>query len=425
MIITADNIDFNFDKIPVSDYWNDHPKKESKMHKIHAYPAKFPAFIVTKSLGYAKKKNVDVNSIADVFCGCGTTALEAKQNEINFWGCDINPVATLIAKVKSSIYDPKKLSKRYITILEKFEESQVFVPNEILNHSRINYWFHQSQIDDLYKLLSVIQDLPSGKYRNFFLCAFSNILKPTSKWLTKSIKPQIDPQKPIRKVIDCFKDQFGFMLKGVEEIREDLSNQSHTKIETKNFLLKKSAGPFTDLLVTSPPYVTSYEYADLHQLSTLWLGYTNDYRELRAGTIGSLYNNSIKKNEIEAVNRVGKHIWKGLKRVQPAKARSAIKYFVDINKAVLKSYDIINPKGIAVFVIGNTKYSGVKVDNAKYLTSCMLQAGFKEIEVVKRKVSSKILTPYRDKNGKFSSDKRKRKVYGNEFIVIGRKFDDE
>ena len=26
-----------------------------------------------------------------------------------------------------------------------------------------------------------------------------------------------------------------------------------------------------DLIVTSPPYVTSYEYADLHQLSSLWL----------------------------------------------------------------------------------------------------------------------------------------------------------
>lgn len=33
-----------------------------------------------------------------------------------------------------------------------------------------------------------------------------------------------------------------------------------------------------DLLVTSPPYVTSYEYADLHQLSLIWLRFGDDYR---------------------------------------------------------------------------------------------------------------------------------------------------
>jgi hypothetical protein len=27
------------------------------------------------------------------------------------------------------------------------------------------------------------------------------------------------------------------------------------------------------LVITSPPYVTSYEYADLHQLTSIWLGY--------------------------------------------------------------------------------------------------------------------------------------------------------
>ena len=44
------------------------------------------------------------------------------------------------------------------------------------------------------------------------------------------------------------------------------------------------------MIITSPPYVTSYEYADLHQLSSLWLGYADDFKELRKDTIGSIYN---------------------------------------------------------------------------------------------------------------------------------------
>ena len=51
----------------------------------------------------------------------------------------------------------------------------------------------------------------------------------------------------------------------------------------------------------------------------------------------------------------------------------------------------------------------------------MLNVGFKEIEITKRKISGKILTPYRDKKGKFTTDKNSRKVYAEEFIVMGRK----
>ena len=31
-----------------------------------------------------------------------------------------------------------------------------------------------------------------------------------------------------------------------------------------------------DLVITSSPYVTSYEYADIHQLSTIWLDLADD-----------------------------------------------------------------------------------------------------------------------------------------------------
>ncbi len=86
------------------DYWDFGGEREPLMHRIHAYPAKFPAFITPKAVAYAQARGVTVNRIADIFCGCGTTALEAKRLGAPFWGCDINPVATLIAQVKSRDY---------------------------------------------------------------------------------------------------------------------------------------------------------------------------------------------------------------------------------------------------------------------------------------------------------------------------------
>ena len=82
----------------VASSWDFGDNREELIHRIHAYPAKFPGFITTKALEYAEATGVVVHNVADVFCGCGTTAVEAKRNGKNFWGCDIIPLAALIEK---------------------------------------------------------------------------------------------------------------------------------------------------------------------------------------------------------------------------------------------------------------------------------------------------------------------------------------
>ena len=90
-------------------FWNKSSEPELKVHRIHAYPAKFPAFIATKAFQFAEEEGVRVRTVGDGFCGCGTVAFEARRGGIDFWGCDINPVATLIARTKSRSYSLSKL----------------------------------------------------------------------------------------------------------------------------------------------------------------------------------------------------------------------------------------------------------------------------------------------------------------------------
>ncbi|WP_026710392.1 class I SAM-dependent methyltransferase [Flavobacterium filum] len=422
MRITQANWDTNFKSIRESSTWNNQVDQELKMHKIHMYPAKFPSFLIGKSLEYARKNSITVNSIGDIFCGCGTTALEAKVNDKEFWGCDINPVATLIAKVKRETYSKNILNKYYENIVTVYTNNYSEIPDYIVQNDRILYWFWPKQIEDLSQLLNAIKlIIPKGKYQDFFLVAFSNILKRSSKWLTKSIKPQIDPAKPIYPVFESFKSQYITMLRAVEEINTKVSNSPNAQIINRNFLRLNVNESILDMLITSPPYVTSYEYADLHQLSTMWLGYTNDFRELRNGTIGSIYNQSLNNLDIEGLDEFAIDTYRNLSNADAKSPRAALKYFIDMRDTINKSYSLINPGGMAVFVIGNTTYKDIYIDNAKYLTKCMLNRGFGEIEVMKRKISSKILSPYRDKRGKFSNNKNHKKIYSYEFVIIARK----
>ena len=417
----TNNINIDYDSIPIEMFWNTSEHKENKMHKIHSYPAKFPAFITSKAIEYAESKGINVNLVADMFCGCGTTAYEATRNGKKFWGSDINPVATLIAETKSQFYSDAKLSEYFEKIISSFKKKSVS-KNEIYNiNERIKYWFKAQHIEDLLRIKkSISQVIPTkSKYLKFFLTAFSNILKPTSVWLTKSIKPQVDPNKIPADVIEAFISQFQMMRKANDE--NDINKHLKVKIENINFLEKKIKSSFADLIVTSPPYVTSYEYADLHQLSSLWLGFIDDYKVLREGTIGSLYHNSNLNSDIKLLNKTGEEIVFKLYNQDKGKAKSAAKYFVDMQKSTGKAYKMLNNNGIALFVIGNTEYKSVKINNAKHLVESMLSSGFKNINITKRKISGKILTPYRDKKGKFTTDKNSRKVYAEEFIVIGRK----
>ncbi len=404
----------NFDKIEEDEFWNQSEQKELSIHKVHVYPAKFPSLIAQKAIEYCKKNKHNVEIVSDIFCGCGTVAVEAKRLGYDFYGCDINPVAVMIASVKSESYEKSKIEKSYKNIVEKYTTIEIQNKYEIANE-RLKYWYVESQYNELYALKeTIIFCVQEEKYKKLFLCIFSSILKATSKWLTKSIKPQVDPNKEIHNVLEMFEKQYKIFLKAIEQIYYE--KNAKVEIECKN-VLDVDKKEYVDLIITSPPYVTSYEYADLHQLSTLWLDYTADYKELREDSIGSLYNSS--KKEYTGLSEFEKKIVE--KMEDGAKRKAVERYYSDMGKVVNKANELLKNSGIIVVVIGDTEYKGIKMQNAYALAEKMLLNGFEILEITKRKISNKFLPTHRDSTGKFSSNKEDRQIYSQEYILIGRK----
>lgn len=321
---------------------------------------------------------------------------------------------------KGSAFDTDRLTDYFALISARVNRASAKVDLHARAADRLNYWYASAQFRDLAKLLNAINQAvpPKSNYRLFFHCAFSNILKPTSRWLTKSIKPQVDPRKKPAKPWDAFTLQFGMMKTA---FAQSSPSKSHVEILNKNFLRLDDAPQDIDLLITSPPYVTSYEYADLHQLSSLWLGYASDYRDLRNGSIGSAQHDLDFTREIKRLNTIGTQIVFGLFDRERSIARAAANYFLDMQTVSRRCYDLLRPRGLALFVIGNTEYKGVRIDNAAHLAESLLRGGFSIVRVAKRKMSGKILTPYRDSIGQFSRSSEGRHVYGEEYVLIAAK----
>lgn len=419
-MVQIDNVeDLDYKKIDVDEEWNDCVGNELIMHSIHAYPAKFPAFIAWKAFEYAEKEGVKIEQVSDIFCGCGTVALEAKMRGYSFWGCDINPVAALIAKTKSNTYDCDMVNYYYTRVLENIRKYKL--PPNLYQEAncRLKYWYYEFTYCCLYKLrCAIISEVPDGKYRDAFECIFSSILKACSKWLTKSIKPQVDPKKKEIDVMAQFDKQINKFIRALAEMKV---SDTQVVINCANFLSEERL-PQTDLIITSPPYVTSYEYADLHQLSSLWLGYANDYRELRKGSIGSVYNSDKFTLDTQRLNNTGKEVVESLGNIgmPSSKVKSVARYYFDMQNAVERCRGMLSDNGMVFFVIGDTEYKGIKIPNSRHLVETLLDNGFKDIKIGKRTISKRICIPYRDEKGKFSKDKSKRKVYHEEFIISGR-----
>jgi hypothetical protein len=91
-----------------------------------------------------------------------------------------------------------------------------------------------------------------------------------------------------------------------------------------------------------------------------------------------------------------------------------------MQKSIKKCSNIINENGMVFCVVGDTEYKGVRIENSKHLVQCFKENGFSNLSISKRRISKKLLTPYRDEMGRFSTDDSERKVYHEEFIICGR-----
>lgn len=401
--------------------WDEGEFPEPRIHRIHAYPAKFPAFITTKALAHARSEGLSVERVADLFCGCGTVAYEARRAGLQFWGCDINPVATLIARVKSGAYDPKRFAHYAERVDAAFPTADDEADLSPTARRRLAPWYRTAQFNDLARLLNAIRTIvpANSTYRDAFHCAFSAILKGTSQWRARATKPALDSTKTPADVRSAFTSQCALMNSAwVEGL---VASGPTPQIQQGNVLTIDPPDALMDLVITSPPYVTSYEYADLHQLSILWLGYAADHREMRRGSIGTSQHDLNFAGEFKKLNRVGTQVAFSLYSKDPAAACSVAKYYLDMQAVARRCREFLSPKGMAFFVIGNTQYRGTRIDNASHLAESLFDAGFRRVRATKRTPSNKMHTPFRNSLGQLSTVRTGMEIYSEEYILIAER----
>lgn len=161
-------------------------------HIIHKYPAKFiphvPRWAIDKYLKGESK------IVFDQFCGSGTTLVEGSINSHHCVGVDIDPLALLISKVKTTKIPKTKLDKvkqefqRKLLAFSSEKESQkkLIFNNTTINIFRPNlptleHWFNERAINELGLIRGLIEEYKHDKdLYDFLIITLSSIIRKVS-----------------------------------------------------------------------------------------------------------------------------------------------------------------------------------------------------------------------------------------------------
>ena len=408
------NEEWAFENVRSTEQWT---------HGYHRYPAKFLPNVVKKII---EDNGLWGCTVADFFAGCGTTLVEAKIHGLKSIGTDINPIAALITRVKTTPIEPSSLEKSFNILLDRFCDfnDDTYIGRN--THERLDYWFRPQEKKKIAYLYDIVSDINDATIREFFLVSISHILKSCSWWLQSSTKPQRDMNKNIPDPFEAFKHHTIRMLKGNNEFYDELLKKGYLNVPCDIFLSDARQTPMADgsvdVIITSPPYVTSYEYADIHQLTGYWMDYFSDILSFRKRFIGTSYsdNRSSYTKGSYLAGKIVSQLFEKDKRM----AYDVANYFNDMLDVAKEMYRVLCDKGIACIVIGNTVYKDVHVRSAEVFYNHLIHTGFKKIDIIKRNIPNKLMPTLRDKKtGKFTTldNKDCKQVYPDEYIIIVRK----
>jgi site-specific DNA-methyltransferase (cytosine-N4-specific) len=283
------SLEFDFDSFKNKSYLT---------HNYHPYPAKYVPQIPRRLILALSKKN---DNVFDPFCGSGTTLLECLLNNRNGIGNDLNPIAYLISKAKTTPLSTKDIARcMKITRIIKKEIIENFAGGnyEIPSFYHIDFWFSSHVQKELAVIIQIINAKSTGKLRDFLLVAASSIITRVSNMESDTRYASVSKNiKPMDTFL-LFRNKLFQMCKRMEELSNLENNKTVIKVYNKDsrkldFLESSSV----DLIVTSPPYPNTYDYYLYHRNRMYWLGL--DPFKVQINEIGSRNKHSDENRGIE------------------------------------------------------------------------------------------------------------------------------
>lgn len=354
--------------------------KKRDIHGTTLYPATMIAPLQKEVLESVIRKTA-IKSILDPFCGSGTALYEADEldDSLSICGCDINPLALLITRVKL-----EGVSRRILTdialVKRELEEHQNEkpVPHDF---PHIDKWFREDIKISLTRLRNAIGRVRNKRSKRYLWYHFAVIVRRYGNSRSSTFKLHIKKAESIDNMIDNVvpdflsrvEDSLRFFIKPIRKVRL-------VKRDVLKWLPTQRNHSY-DLTITSPPYgdnATTVTYGEFSWLPLSWIDeadlemdgweLTNAHK-IDSLSIGGSRIALGKNAQMNAVQRVMLQPY--LAAITPEKQKKVLNFFSDYF-VFLDEISRVTKKYI-IMTLGNRTVDRVQINltdiTAQYLES--------------------------------------------------------
>lgn len=389
MSITALKEEFNSLTLESENHWDYRGNNNSERDYVHGF-CTYPAMMVPKM----QREMLDVclehlqdasPRLLDPFAGSGTILVEGMLRGLNIVGIDVNPLAILLCKAKTTILNPKTLQEKTTHLF-----AWITIHNQTPLHQfeGINKWFTDQAILELSRIRAGIIAEETIEYRRFFWASFCEVVRIVSNSRDCTYKLHIKEQKDIDEydvdAIDLFKSTLQFNIRKYNEFYSELQKRGHLKkngsaykgqiriiLDDSIAYLNHSKQKYS-LVFTSPPYGDNHTTVSYGQYSIMplrWINYQDIDEGVDDALLSTLYeidNQSLGgKSSNKAMTPTRKKVVKKSKTLKAQLAQinnlasqqsnKIIAFYSDYDKFLSALSKKMKPNAISVWTLGNRK----------------------------------------------------------------------
>ena len=387
-------------------------------HCYHTYPAMMiPQIARTLIEEYKPKGRLDL--ILDPYMGSGTTLVEASLAGINSIGTDLNPLARLMGKVKTTLYNNESILKQFREIQTKlifYTKNKVKERNfdRISNYS---FWYNE---DTLLKLSYLSQLIKKVKDKDFFNVVLSEVVREVSFTRNGEFKRYRMNEASIAKFNpDTFALFEKKALRNIEGLKAYTIEAKHN-VNTSIYDFNTMYGIPTDIIkdgdvdmiVTSPPYGdsrTTVAYGQFSRWANEWFNFDN------AKNIDKLLMGGKKAAEEIFKTDSIRDVLDEIDGLDHKRYLEVVSFLNDYYQSIENVAKSVRSGGTVCYVVGDRRVKGIQIPLDYFTAEMFEKFGFKHKITIVREIPNKRMPALTSPTNKTGA---KVSTMSHEYIVI-------
>jgi len=389
-------------------------------HNAHAFPAKFPPQLPAV---FIEQLTDDGDVVLDPMAGSGTTVFEAYLSGRTAIGFDIDPLALLLTKVKTSTYDKRGVWSTYKKIMNTAQDwlkQSPLICREMLRQRYdektmqfFDYWFLPETQIELFALVYAIERSCDLEYRALFQTIFSSIIITKSGGVSLALDLAHTRPHKARAVVrpdgtavygnEILQDpakKRSFHVKRLRSVLEEFEKKCIVSFRqltcteagqirplvsmanAQNLPLRDNS---VDLIVTSPPYASNaIDYMRAHKFSLSWFGYPLEtLSKIREDTIGG---EATKNFPYQILPETAARIVDKISGLDSKKGAVLHRYYSEMTMVLREMYRVLKSEKAAIVVVGSSILRGIDTQTHQCLAEIGKRIGFIPVGIGIRRI---------------------------------------